>query len=80
MTKEDLIKKIQESVPDGAEVVIFDHRKNCWDDSGDGSSSGIYKEIEIGTFTKEEVKDGCIPYSYLSFNNDDYAEDGTKIE
>jgi hypothetical protein len=79
MLKEDLIKQIQENIPDGMEVVLFDHRQNLNDDIGDGSSYGIYKDFEIGVHTKEEIKDGCIPFAYLSFDNDDYNDDGEKL-
>ena len=72
MKKEDLIKKIEETVPDGAEVVIFDHRKNLDGDSGEGSSAGIYLDFDVEHFTKENIKDGCIPFSALTFNNEDY--------
>ena len=72
MKKEDLIKKIQEVVPDGAEVVIFDHRKNLNEDSGEGSSAGIYKDFDVEHHTQEEIKDGCIPFSALTFDNEDY--------
>lgn len=74
MKKEDLIKKIQNIVPDGAEVVIFDHRKNLDDDYGDGSSAGIYRDFEVAHFTVTEIKDGCVPFSVLQFDNDDYDE------
>jgi len=78
MKKEDLIKKIQDNIPDGAEVVIFDHRKNLSEDdgSGEGSSSGIYRDFEVASFTEEEIKDGSIPFSILSFDNVDYDDDG----
>ena len=78
MKKEELIKQIQEKVPDGAEVVIFDHRKNLSDDWGDGSSSGIYKNFEVHNHSKEEIADGAIPLASLIFNNDDYNEDGSR--
>lgn len=74
MKKEDLIKKINETIPDGAEVVIFDHRKNMNDDNGDGSSVGIYKEFEVAHFTDEEISDGCIPFSALIFNNEEFED------
>jgi hypothetical protein len=74
MIKEDLIKKIQETVPEGAEVVLFDHRKNLDDDIGDGSSEGIYKDFEIVCYTPQEIKDGCIPFSAIIFENEDYPE------
>lgn len=76
MTKEELIKKIQDNIPDGAEVVIFDWRKNLGDDVGDGSSAGIYKDFDIEHFTEKEIEDGCIPFSALVFNNDDYSDEG----
>ena len=72
MKKEELIKKIQEVIPDGAEVVIFDHNKNLNDDHGDGSSAGIYKDFEVVQFTEQEIADGCIPFSALVFTNEDY--------
>lgn len=80
MKKEELIEKLQELVPDGAEVVILDHRKNLNDDIGDGSSAGIYKDFNVEHFTKEEVEDGCIPFSCLVFDNEDYPDFNTVIE
>lgn len=74
MKKEELIKKIQEIVPDGAEVVIFDHRKNLNDDVGDGSSVGIYQDFEVEHYTEEEIKDGCIPFSALVFDNEEFED------
>ena len=79
MKKEDLIKKIQEEIPDGSDVVIFDHRKNLNDDIGDGSSAGIYPDFEIHHFTEQEIEDGCIPYSALIFDNEDYNDNGALI-
>jgi phosphosulfolactate synthase (CoM biosynthesis protein A) len=73
MKKEELIKKIQDSVPDGAEVVIFDHRKNLYD-IGDGSSAGIYKDFDVVHHTKLNIANGSIPYAALIFENDDYNE------
>lgn len=78
MLKEDLLKQIQEKIPDGAEVVIFDHNKNLNDDHGDGSSAGIYKDFEVVHFTEQEIKNGCIPFSALIFNNEDYGDDGRR--
>lgn len=79
MKKEDLIKKIQETVPDGGEVVIFDFRKNLGDDMGDGSSAGIYKDFEIEHYTEQEVKDGAIPFSAIVFENEDYNDNGENV-
>lgn len=73
MLKEDLIKKIQEEIPDGTEVVIFDHRKNLDDDmDGEGSSAGIYKDFKVVKYTKEEIENGSIPFATLEFDNEDY--------
>jgi hypothetical protein len=81
MKKEDLIKQIQDKVPDGMEVVLFDHRQNLYNNSGDGegSSAGIYKDFEVVMYTEEEIKDGCIPFASLCFDNEDYNEDGEKM-
>ena len=76
MLKEELIKQIQEKIPDGTEVVIFDHRKNLNDDIGDGSGVGIYKNFEVAHFTKQEIADGSIPFAALIFENNDYTDDG----
>lgn len=74
MRKEELIKQIQEQIPDGTEVVIFDHRKNLADDIGDGSSAGIYKDFDVYHYTQKEVADGSVPFAVLAFNNEDYEE------
>ncbi len=71
MKKEELIKQLQ-ALPDGVEVVIFDHRKNLDQDSGDGSSAGIYKDFQISHHTPEEIADGCIPFASMAFDNEDY--------
>lgn len=75
MIKEDLLKKIQETVPDGAEVVIFDYYKNLNDDSGEGSSAGIYTKFDVTMHTEQEIKAGCIPFASLTFTNEDYTEE-----
>ena len=79
MKKEDLIKQIQDKIPDGMDVVLFDHRQNLYNDYGEGSSAGIYKDFEVVMHSKEEIKDGCIPFASLCFDNEDYDEDGGKI-
>lgn len=80
MKKEELIKQIQEKVPNGAEVVVFDWRKNLSEDWGEGSSAGIYKEFDVEVHTAEEIKDGCIPFASITFNSDDYTDQGEKLE
>ena len=79
MKKEELIKKIMEVVPDGAEVVVFDHRKNLSDDCGDGSSAGIYKDFDVMHHTKKDIAEGSIQFSALYFDNTDYMNDGSPV-
>jgi len=74
MTKEELIKQIQENVPDKAEIVIFDHRKNLEHDDGDGSGAGIYKDFSVVHFKGKQIKKGSTPFSALLFNNEDYQQ------
>ena len=92
MVIENLIKslvEIQAKRP-GINVAIFDHRKNLGDDCGDGSSAGIYPEIEptVMELTEpdeveyyKEQHDGKAykPWAALSFDNEDYDKEGELI-
>lgn len=92
MVIENLIKslvEIQAKRP-GINVAIFDHKKNFGGDWGDGSSAGIYPAIEptVMELTEpDEVEyykehyDGkdYKPWVALSFDNEDYDENGELI-
>ena len=84
MKKEDFIKMLQDKLPDGIEVCLFDHRKNMHDDSGDGSSEGVYPEFEAEVITlggpdeeahyKEQNGKDFVPWAAITFDNDDYED------
>lgn len=84
MKKEKLIEELQK-LPDGVEVVVFDWRKNLSEDSGDGSSAGIYPEFDVelhklegdeAEFYKEQHDKDFVPFASLSFASDDYDDAG----
>lgn len=84
-----LIKKLEE-FPRDAEVRIFDWRKNLNEESGDGSgnSAGVYQfevSMEILSDDEKEYYKEMHDQDYkswvqLSFESDDYNDDGGKIE
>ena len=77
MKKEELIKKIQEEIPDGAEVCIFDWRANLHHGGGESSSAGIYSKIEVSCIKPEEQDlEDFEPWGGLSFESIDYDEEG----
>jgi hypothetical protein len=87
MKIELFIKKLQEIQKDnpGIHVAIMDWRKNLGADIGDGSSEGIYQYIEISLekldsveakYFKERNGVNHIPFVALSFQSDDYNENG----
>ena len=87
MKVSDLIKKLQE-FPQNLEVKIFDWRKNLNEDWGDGSSAGIY-DIEVSMekysedekeYYKEQHGKDFIPFVQLTFESDDYSDEGVKYE
>jgi hypothetical protein len=87
MKKEKLIEQLQ-MLPDGVEVILFDWRKNLSEDSGDGSSAGIYPEFDVelhqlepdeAEFYKEQHDEDFKPFAALGFGNDDYDDDGRLI-
>lgn len=87
MKVSDLIKKLQE-FPQDLEVKIFDWRKNLNGDWGDGSSAGIYDiEVSMDNYTedekeyyKERYDNEFIPWVQLSFESDDYSDEGVHYE
>lgn len=74
MIKEELIKAIEENVPDGAEVVLVDLKKNHDGEHGEGSSEGIYNEFEVIHFntSKEDKEEGLEPFYGICFNDIDF--------
>ncbi|MBT0551960.1 hypothetical protein [Riemerella anatipestifer] len=86
MKNRDLIEKLKQLPPD-VEVKIFDWRKNLEYDIGDGSSEGIYDfDVELHKLSEDEkecVKEhrGREPKDFitLSFENEDYNDDGDNI-
>lgn len=87
MKVSDLIKKLQE-FPQDLEVKIFDWRKNLNEDWGDGNSAGIYDiEVSMDNYTedekeyyKERYDNEFIPWVQLSFESDDYSDEGVRYE
>lgn len=87
MKKEKLIEELQK-LPEGTEVCIFDWKKNMGDDWGDGSSEGIYPDIEVEYMNlegdeaenyKEQHDKEYIPWVALNFENDDYDDKGRLV-
>jgi hypothetical protein len=76
MKREQLIEELQK-LPEGIEVCVFDWRMNLHDDSGDGSSAGIYSDFNIAVYGEDEIVEDTIPFATLEINNDDYNNDGT---
>lgn len=71
MKNRDLIKKL--SLLDfDMEVCIGDYRKNSFHADEDGSGRGIYPDFKIETLNKGVN----IPFISLTFDNEDYTEDG----
>lgn len=66
-TVKGLIKQLQK-LPMGAKVFVFDHKLNLADDSGDGSSEGIY-QFEVSFMGKDSIQKGTKPFVVLSFDN-----------
>ncbi|AZA60790.1 hypothetical protein [Chryseobacterium indoltheticum] len=87
MKKLDLIKKL-ETIDGNPEVKIFDWRKNLSEDSGNGSSAGVY-ELEVAIevlsddekdYYKEMNDRDYIPWIQLSFESEDYSDEGVKYD
>jgi len=70
MKKSELIKQL-ELIPGDPEVAILDHKKNLLDDCGDGSTLGIYKDIEVAPMNEDAIPEGATPWLALSFDNPD---------
>jgi hypothetical protein len=79
MKKEVLIKALQK-LPKGAEVCIYDWRKNLHNDTGDGSGVGVYPDFEIEISGMEDaMTDGIEPFAVMTIYNDDYDDNGMKL-
>lgn len=87
MKVSELIKKLQE-FPQDMDVKIFDWRKNLSEDYGDGSSAGIYDiEVSVEDLSEDEIKyleevhgRKFKPFVQLSFESDDYSDEGVRYE
>jgi len=80
MNVSDLIAELSK-LPQDTKVYVFDWRKNISEDSGDGSSAGIYSEFEVSLIPLSELtEESKEPIVVVSFSNDDYNEDGTRAE
>jgi hypothetical protein len=69
MKAKDLIKSLEQLDPE-MEVCIFDHKTNMDEDSGDGTSAGIYPQFEVSKVPIEDIKEGTPEWIALSFTND----------
>lgn len=87
MKVSELIKKLQE-FPQDMDVKIFDWRKNLSEDSGDGSGAGIY-DVEVSAEGSSEYEIKYLeevhgrkfkPFVQLSFESDDYSDEGARYE
>lgn len=74
MKVSELIKKLKK-MPKDTEVCIFDWRKNCFNDDGDGTGIGIepVKEISLEN-SDEETESDFKPFVALGYNNCDYTD------
>jgi hypothetical protein len=79
MKKNKLIKKLLD-IEGNPEVCIDDWRKNLNDDCGEGSSVGVEPDFTIELIDKDSLPENTKPWIALSFNNDDYEDDGSKSE
>ena len=82
MKKSELLEKLAR-YPDDIEVCIMDWRKNSGEDDGEGNSSaGIYPVFKIGRIPEdvEEDDEETTPFLALEFENEDYDNDGNRIE
>lgn len=79
MLKEDLISELLK-IPDGTEVVLMDYRKNLHHSCADGTSEGLYSKYDVEMVGFEEIPNGADPFAVISFTNDEYEKDGTKID
>lgn len=85
MTKSELIKKLNE-FPDEMQVRIFDWRKNLNEDNGSGSSAGVYSFEVVSEKLSEDEKTyfesqngrEYRPWIQLSFDNNDYTDEGSR--
>ena len=85
MTVQELINKL-ETMPKDAPVCLFDWRKNLGLDCGDPSSEGVYNEIDVELqqieapdeqeYYKSQMDEEFVPWVALSFDNEDYNDDG----
>lgn len=75
MTKGEFFKKI-ENYPDDMEIVIFDWKKNFHNASEEQNGIGVYSEFEVHA---ESAENETI-FIALMFDNEEYNEDGSKIE
>lgn len=91
MEIEKLIEKLTElqKTHPKINVNVFDWRKNLGDDIGDGSSEGVYGDFEISVFKlegeeaefyKEQHGEEFVAWVALSFDNEDYNDDGASIK
>jgi len=78
MKNKDLIEALKKLDPE-KEVCICDWRKNLGADMGEGSSEGIYLDFKIEEMNEDSIKPESKPWIALSFENEDYEEDGTFI-
>ena len=90
MKIETLIEKLNElqKTHPNVNVSLLDWRKNLGDDVGDGSSVGVYDEFDFeiikldgeeAKFYEEQNDKQFVSWLAISFENDDYNEDGVLI-
>lgn len=90
MIKSELIKKLNEIQGD-PEVKIYDHRKLLHHASDEPTNEGLYGDFDVHQlnddlsddeikYTEEMHEFTPVPFIVLSFDNDDYTDDGEKID
>jgi len=70
------LKKALADLPDDMEIAIFDHVRNVKEDSGDGSTAGIYPNFEVEVISESDLPEPeddedepMKPWLALSFEN-----------
>lgn len=73
------LKEILDNMPNDAQVVVFDYKRNDYHADADGTSEGVYADFEINlqkmVKTETEKTEDVVSISFES----DYAEEGSYL-
>lgn len=78
MKKSELINQLN-AINGDPEVCVFDWRKNLAHDDGDGTGVGVEPNFKIEMMSQDDVTDDSKPFIALSFENDDYDDNGELV-